>query len=814
MSSSGKSSKAKAREFKASGNKAMTAGAFQKAMRQYTRALELDPGNAVLYSNRSATHFNLRQFAESLEDAESAILCDERWWKAYKRKGLALIHMQRYEEAIEALEEGLKIIGKNAEMEKNLEFAKACQEQAQNLYILPEPHMMSRLESVPVFIVTDDVGQPFFVTYEDGQQVCTFYFDKTDAVQTLEWIQNENPEIGSAAQVIHITLNQAFSLAQETQKQYYEETTRAAVEEDMAAARESAEKGKAKKSGHKHELDVDMDEGEDGNVSTSSDDAGEEAQEGGGQGQKAAASAADKGPSTVSDGKEVKNSSEKESDEAADASGQTNTSIQPKDLSANEGAVPDDVVVDEVDADTKASTASDIAGGGEKSSKEEGPADAVTDGAIEAEESDQNADPSSDDGLVDENAPLSFQFRPELRQVKVAVELLNKNPNPPVRPILRDPPSVREAKARAKAEAKAETKAKAEALDRAESKESEKQEITESDGATKSEASSAMHVEDEKKNAQDTAAETAKNAEASEAPSGTVKEGRQMKDKTPSDEEENSKSSEQKTAPDLLDDDDDDELTIENFNGIPIFHAKGLTFSQNGHQLFPLFCSKWDLEAAWNQLVSVQGSGISGKCEVEVGTLEDVLRRMSESKTGEFDNVFFVPSRESMDALGQKFPLDELTSSKRAVKPIVKKASYSRAKQIKARGGSPEEIRAAIEEDLKLYRERQRMAEMVAQLNQSSLAEQGSSSLGRLAGSSSMASAFGRRAIPSEKPLSGHARRSLQREARKKADNETTDVAKTSAQAATPAKARFSDVAARVEKKKATEPKQPAQSAE
>eukprot|EP00171_Calliarthron_tuberculosum_P004444 IDg4444t1 len=206
-----KGSKGKAiREFKSSGNKAMTSGAFQRAARQYTKALELDPGNAILYSNRSAAHFNLRQFAESLEDAESAILCDSMWWKAYKRKGLSLIHMQRYEEAISALEEGLNIVKKNAEMEKNLD--------------------------VPVFIVTDDVGQPFFITYEDGQQVCTFYFDKSDANSTLDWIKSENPDLGDTARVIHITLNQAFNLAQETQKQYYDETTRAAVEEDRLAA--------------------------------------------------------------------------------------------------------------------------------------------------------------------------------------------------------------------------------------------------------------------------------------------------------------------------------------------------------------------------------------------------------------------------------------------------------------------------------------------------------------------------------------------------------------------------------------------------
>jgi tetratricopeptide (TPR) repeat protein len=601
-----RSAKAKAREYKASGNKAMAAGAFSKAMRQYSRALELDPSNAILYSNRSATHFNLRQFAESLEDAESAILCDEKWWKAYKRKGLALIHMQRYEEAIEALEQGLEIIGKNSEMEKNLEFARACQEQAQNLYILPEPHMMNRLESVPVFIVTDDVGQPFFVTYEDGQQVCTFYFDKVDADATLKWIQDENPDIGTTARVIHISLNQAFTLAQETQKQYYEETTRAAVEEDMATAREAAEAKAAAKSekrapGHAPAMDVDADE------------------------------AAPAGNDT---------------DVAEAAAAKAEVEAEAK-----------------ADDDAEAEAAAEVA----KTKNAAKDAIAPTDG-------DADAATSNDDAALDENAPLSFQFRPELRQVQVAVELLNKNPNPPVRPILRDPPSVKEAKAKAKAEAAAEagTKGAAEA-------------------GTKGAAEAETKVAESDENPVDTTA-------ALEGDSSTTVESKM--------------------------DEDDVELTVENFNGIPVFQAKGLTLLQNGKPHIPLFCSKWDLEAAWDQLVATQTPGVAGKCEVEVGTLEDVLRRMSESKSGEYDNVTFVPSREAMAAIGQKFPLDDLSAVRRpALKPIVKKANYSRAKQIKARGGTKDEIRAAIEEDLKVYRERQRMAEMVAKLNQTPLVE-------------------------------------------------------------------------------------------
>lgn len=630
-----KGSKGKAiREFKSSGNKAMTSGAFQKAARQYTKALELDPGNAILYSNRSAAHFNLRQFAESLEDAESAILCDSMWWKAYKRKGLSLIHMQRYEEAITTLEEGLKIVKKNAEMEKNLEFARACQEQAQNLYILPEPHMMQRLESVPVFIVTDDVGQPFFITYEDGQQVCTFYFDKSDANSTLDWIKSENPDLGDTARVIHITLNQAFNLAQETQKQYYDETTRAAVEED----RRVAEGGDISKS-----------------VVVSDDVDGSD------------------------DDKDVVSAeAENNLDAKKSANEEANISKPSENTTQNENASK--VEIAETDEEPKTGEVKDTTAKEGDVSKKDGN--------------------NSDDSIIDDNAPLSFQFRPELRQVQIAVELLNKNPNPPVRPILRDPRSVRKAKAEAVATSAVPT----------ENKEGEDENDNDKERALGKESDTAVEID-------------------------VVKAGESDKTDVMADEtnieinnssNDTGENADMEKSDDVKIDDtlkvgeinDDEELTVDNFNGIPIFQAKGLTLLQNNEQLIPLFFSKWDLEAAWKQLMQGNSGDVPTKCEVDVGTLEDVLRRMSESKTKEFESVFFVPSRESMKAIGAKFPLDDLTATRPVKKPPVRKAAFSKAKQIAARGGTKEEVRAAIREDLELAAERQRMAEIIAQIEQ------------------------------------------------------------------------------------------------
>lgn len=633
----------------------MQNGAFQKAMRMYTKALEIDAGNAILYSNRSAAHFNIRQFSESLEDAESAILCDANWWKAYKRKGLALIHMQRYEEAIEALEEGLKIVGKNAEMEKNLEFARACHEQAQNLYILPEAHMMRRLESVPVFIVTDSAKQPFFVTYDDGQQVCTFYFDEQDAVATLDWIKAENPSLGDTACVIHITLHQAFILAQETQKQYYEETTRAAAEEDRLAALEAEKKSKNPDIDDKKEDEDDEDEAEDAeDAGADSNVVASEAKDGGEQ----------------DDWEEDGEPQDKEKTKGEEGDKKM-TALKAEDGSPSSA---DKMESEGVDAEKK-----DEDGDGDEEKKSD---------------SQQNLD----EAVIDENAPLSFQFRPELRQVQVAVDLLNKNPNPPVRPILRDPPSVRKAKAEAKAKAKAEE----------EEKEKAKKE-TEPKSKDKSDASGTAGSEEKSESSEVTAT-------SMESKPASPNEKEETSDSMNVDSDSSPKPDGEKKTDDMLDDDDDAELTVDNFNGIPIFQAKGLTLLQKSKQLIPLFFSKWDLEAAWEQLKNTNGVDVPGECDIEVGTLEDVLRRMSESKTDEFESVFFVPSREAMKAINVEFPLDELSNSSGGRRPAGKKAELSRAKQIAARGGTKDEIRAAIREDLEKYVERQKMAEVVSQI--------------------------------------------------------------------------------------------------
>lgn len=59
-----------ANELKDQGNKAFQAKDYGTAITLFTKAIELDPQNHVLFSNRSAAKAGRKQWAAALEDAE------------------------------------------------------------------------------------------------------------------------------------------------------------------------------------------------------------------------------------------------------------------------------------------------------------------------------------------------------------------------------------------------------------------------------------------------------------------------------------------------------------------------------------------------------------------------------------------------------------------------------------------------------------------------------------------------------------------------------------------------------------------------
>jgi len=105
---------ANANELKDLGNKAFVAKDYETAIKHFSAAIALDPNNHILYSNRSACYASTKELAKALADGEKTIQLKPDFWKGYTRKAIPLYMMERYEEALQTYNEGLKYDANNA----------------------------------------------------------------------------------------------------------------------------------------------------------------------------------------------------------------------------------------------------------------------------------------------------------------------------------------------------------------------------------------------------------------------------------------------------------------------------------------------------------------------------------------------------------------------------------------------------------------------------------------------------------------------------------------------------------------------------
>lgn len=91
------------------GNEAFVKNNFEIALKYYSRALDFDSSNYVLYSNRSATFLKLNQFEESLKDAERGIEINPQWSKNYYRKAEALFSLKQYQPLLDFIQQNQSI---------------------------------------------------------------------------------------------------------------------------------------------------------------------------------------------------------------------------------------------------------------------------------------------------------------------------------------------------------------------------------------------------------------------------------------------------------------------------------------------------------------------------------------------------------------------------------------------------------------------------------------------------------------------------------------------------------------------------------
>eukprot|EP00210_Caulerpa_lentillifera_P000134 g129.t1 len=96
-------------ELKAKGNEAFKNKRFEEAVEHFTRAIEINPANHVLYSNRSAAQASLKRFAEALEDAKMVVQIKPDWPRGYSRLGAAHHGLGELRDALKSYKQGLTI---------------------------------------------------------------------------------------------------------------------------------------------------------------------------------------------------------------------------------------------------------------------------------------------------------------------------------------------------------------------------------------------------------------------------------------------------------------------------------------------------------------------------------------------------------------------------------------------------------------------------------------------------------------------------------------------------------------------------------
>jgi len=90
-----------AEQHKVEGNQHLANKDYVKAIESYTRAVELNPDNAIYYSNRAAAHSHMNNHQLAIDDCLVAIQKNPSYSKPYGRLGLSYFSLGKYQEAVE-----------------------------------------------------------------------------------------------------------------------------------------------------------------------------------------------------------------------------------------------------------------------------------------------------------------------------------------------------------------------------------------------------------------------------------------------------------------------------------------------------------------------------------------------------------------------------------------------------------------------------------------------------------------------------------------------------------------------------------------
>ena len=105
----------RAEEEKEKGNEFFKKGDFSTAIKHYTEAINRNPDDPKLYSNRAACYTKLAAFDLGLRDCDACVKLDDKFIKGWIRKGKILQVMQQPGKALTAYQKAMELDPSNAE---------------------------------------------------------------------------------------------------------------------------------------------------------------------------------------------------------------------------------------------------------------------------------------------------------------------------------------------------------------------------------------------------------------------------------------------------------------------------------------------------------------------------------------------------------------------------------------------------------------------------------------------------------------------------------------------------------------------------
>ncbi|KAI8804567.1 hypothetical protein BJ742DRAFT_760381 [Cladochytrium replicatum] len=113
-----------AQNFKNHGNEAFEGGpaGYKDALEYYSKGIAAkandDKLNATLYSNRAMVHLQLKNYRSAVNDCAMSLRFDPKNVKAFYRSAVACYYLEKFDEALDSIERGLKLEPNNSAFPK------------------------------------------------------------------------------------------------------------------------------------------------------------------------------------------------------------------------------------------------------------------------------------------------------------------------------------------------------------------------------------------------------------------------------------------------------------------------------------------------------------------------------------------------------------------------------------------------------------------------------------------------------------------------------------------------------------------------